>query len=1435
MLILYKWNVYKRGCALINQIAHNSLLPFYRSNQLGQAGGNYNLCFSYSLHDKKTADLLIEKVIELVKLKAYLRQNFSIKSKKLLTNIHHDLLPEVIYYKSKIGDLDQLEDKLINEIHDLNTGSPIKISCIQVENPAHFIVLLNIHHIVMDGITLDRFLEDLNRLLANRVVDHESIEAYASMLSAEQPLKKQVPEPLIDAYLNKIEHVATEIEFYTDLDEHEALHYKQVLPKNTFDLLQAFCHQHQFSPFNILLVVYEIFLAKILNQKQMLVSYPINIRSNKAINGCFLNVVDLPLSLTKKSSFLSVLHELKALFPTLKLAAKHMLEKPKHGRTPIFSSLTVADLPVLMIAGNTYTAKSYPQITYANVSLKYREQHGQLFFVCDVIKGLFPTYFTETILTRFFSFLEKILHLPNVLLIELDLLSEEEKQTLLVDFNQTTVNYPENKTINQLFEAQVKKTPTDIALVVDGQKISYLALNQRANQLARYIENAFFNLTQRNIQPDDLIPIFVERNLDMLITMLAILKTGAAYVPIDSSFKKQRIQYILDDIQSPILLTQHRLEKKLKTLTKLPCLFVDDNAYHLESNQDVIVNNKPHHLAYVIYTSGTTGMPKGVMVEHFSVINTLHVMYGLYEIQKHKKVTAYTSYVFDVSVVEIFTVLTQGGELHLLTQQRKDVQKLAKYLNQEKIEVVYLPPAILALLPKIDFPALKIIMFAGETCDPATGQYWLKKHILYNCYGPTEVTIYATYKQVESRNINEIGKPLHNVTAYVLDVDNHPVSIGLIGELYLGGKGVARGYLNKQKLTNERFIANPFQTPDEKQMNNNGRLYKTGDLVRWLPDGNLEYIGRNDFQVKIMGHRIELREIEAAIQKIDDIEQSLVTVVNGAEHHKFLCAYYVAKQAISTQAILESIEKHLPHHMIPSTFIEIKKFPINSSGKIDRKLLPKPDLNTLLTEYVAPRNLAEERVCHAFSKALRLKKVGIFDDFFRVGGNSLNAIHLTSLLQHEFNINMSDVFKLRTPADIAKKIPFAQRNFREQLEKNAVICLKQEQQVQLCHLHEEKFERYKKSIQNAPKNYGLKNLKTVLLTGGTGFLGCNLLKEILESTHYVTIVLVRASNDTEAFSRLDQKFIFYFNQSLNEGDFQSRICVLAADIEKKQFGLTTANYQALAKKVDTIIHAAGFVKHYGNHNQFYSANVLATNNMLKFAELTSTKDFHYISTISILTSEAILTEDDHGLLLENHFNSYIQTKIEGENAAIRARDRGICSSIYRIGNLAFILDNHHMQENKEDNAFYTRMKYFLQLKIIPDHYTEEITPVDLTAKAIIKLFDKQELNNQIFHIFNPHLFNIASFFLRNTNYEVASVSLNNFIENIISLLHHESNQTYIEQFLLHLGLFDDVKKHTHVSKILQNRTEIILEALCFQWQPITDHHFLNYLKKWCSD
>ena len=590
---------------------------------------------------------------------------------------------------------------------------------------------------------------------------------------------------------------------------------------------------------------------------------------------------------------------------------------------------------------------------------------------------------------------------------------------IITEVNQADKPFPQNKTIHQLFEEQAIKTPDNIALVFEDKQLTYQQLNAKSNQLARYIQNKYKSITNQKLQPDTLIALYLDRSLEMIISILAVLKSGAGYVPISPDFPNDRTQYILDDTKANIVLSQSHLSDKLQDVSQnIHIISTDLEEYKDYSKDNLVSCVQPNNLAYVIYTSGTTGKPKGVMLEHKGVINRIVWMQSIYGLTDKDKVLQKTPYNFDVSVWELLWANWYGATIVIAKLDgHRDCDYLYNLMIKEKVTVSHFVPSMLDVFlnylstKELLNYSLQTVICSGEALSNNTCNNFYKLHqnvTLYNLYGPTEASIDVTYTLCEAGKKVTIGKPIYNTKIYILDNNLIPVPIGVPGELYISGVGLARGYLNLTELTKESFIKNLFATTEDI---NKGytRIYKTGDLCRWLSSGEIEYIGRNDFQVKLRGFRIELGEIENTIASIDHIQQSCVIVSKES-----LVAYYVSDIDIDDNTIQNHLADTLPEYMVPNFYMRLESFPLTINGKLDRKALPKMKISK--KEYVAPTTASQKMISQIWQEALQQDLIGIEDNFFEQGGSSITAMTVAFLLSKQFNknIHLKEIFEYPT-------------------------------------------------------------------------------------------------------------------------------------------------------------------------------------------------------------------------------------------------------------------------------------------------------------------------------------------------------------------------------------------------------------------------------------
>ncbi|TXR81336.1 non-ribosomal peptide synthetase [Bacillus sp. AR8-1] len=609
---------------------------------------------------------------------------------------------------------------------------------------------------------------------------------------------------------------------------------------------------------------------------------------------------------------------------------------------------------------------------------------------------------------------------------EIEIISEEDKRKSLVEFNNPKLDVPPQVTIHEMFERQAMIYPNAIAVTYEKEKITYKELNERANQLAHYLQ-------KKGVGPDTLVGLCVERSHEMIVGILGILKAGGAYVPLDPTYPEQRLQYILEDASIQLFVTQ----ESLKELNWLPenvesiCLDRDQDEIGKESKTLPVSSVGPKNLAYVIYTSGSTGNPKGVMIEHHNVIRLFKSTDCWYQFNEKDTWTLFHSYAFDFSVWEIWGALLYGGKLvvvpYWISRSPKDFYQL---LVEEEVTVLNQTPSAFRQLIRVCEQEdknknlqLRYVIFGGEALEPTSLLPWFQRYgeknpQLINMYGITETTVHVTYypitlDDVQHASRSNIGKRIPDLEVYILDAYQQPVPIGVDGELYIGGAGLARGYLNRPELTAERFISHPFSS-DLK-----ARLYRTGDLARYLPDGNLDYRGRIDHQVKIRGFRIEIGEIESTLHTYAYVKEAVVIVREDQPGDKRLIAYVVGDGNVD--AWREYLKAKLPSYMVPSGFVAMEAIPLTANGKVDREALPMPEEKQINSECVGPRNSNEQILTTIWKRVLGVKKVGIYDNFFEIGGDSILSIQIISQAsQVGLKLTPKQMFECPTIAELAQ-------------------------------------------------------------------------------------------------------------------------------------------------------------------------------------------------------------------------------------------------------------------------------------------------------------------------------------------------------------------------------------------------------------------------------
>jgi amino acid adenylation domain-containing protein/non-ribosomal peptide synthase protein (TIGR01720 family) len=812
----------------------------------------------------------------------------------------------------------------------------------------------------------------------------------------------------------------------------------------------------------VMLAAFNVLLSKISTQEDIVIGTPTAGRRHadlEEIIGMFVNTLALRNYPRGDKIFLDFLRQIKdntlMAFENQDYPFEELVEQlpvnREVSRNPLFDVVFVMQNFAARKPGKTQMKlKPYPyrnKIAKFDLTFQAVEAKEKLLFILEYCTKLFKTETTARFIEYFKKILLSILENPGQKISGIEILPGEEKNRLLFEFNQTDADYPKDKTLHELFREQVQRTPDHIALVwkeegwkgrrVEGKReeepfgqvldafggmhISYKELNEKSDRLACL-------LIEKGVRPDTLVAIMLERSVEMIVGILGILKAGGAYLPIDPDYPEERINYMLTDSNAKILLTERDINPSPKALLTL------SEGRPFNSHHSSFITHHSCYLAYSLYTSGTTGKPKGALIKHSNVVRLMFNDKFQFDFSESDVWTLFHSFCFDFSVWEMYGALLYGGKLVIVPRMvSRDTQGFLQLLKEEQVTILNQTPSAFYNLVSLELKQpkrelhLRYIIFGGEALAPARLEEWQAAYPdtkLINMYGITETTVHVTCKEITRKEIKSntcnIGQPIPTLSIYLIDKYLHLVPIGAAGELIVGGEGVARGYLNRPELTSEKFI--------EGTRGLAPLLYRSGDLARWLANGELEYLGRIDQQVKIRGFRIELGEIENQLLGHDEIKEAAVISKADESGEKCLCAYFASHKALPVSGLREYLSKELPDYMVPAYFTRLEKIPLTSNGKIDRKALPKPGIAIAEENLEAPGNQIEEKLIEIWQQVLGIERIGINNNFFEIGGDSIKAIQISARLQqYGLKMEIRDLFLNPTVKQLSKYIKKIER------------------------------------------------------------------------------------------------------------------------------------------------------------------------------------------------------------------------------------------------------------------------------------------------------------------------------------------------------------------------------------------------------------------------
>lgn len=925
-----------------------------------------------------------------------------------------------------------------------------------------YVFMVDIHHIISDRTSVSILIKEFSHLynrceLPPLKIRYQDYSRWQNELFESGRIRYQ-EEYWLDVFSGGIPALDICTDFQRPaVQSFEGDTFPFVIHETLADRLRKYARKSGSTINMVLLAAFNVLLSKYSGQEDIVVGTPVTGRNHgdlENVVGMFVNTLAMRNHPKGSLRFEDFLEDVKRnalrAYENQDYQFEKLVEKLEvkrdFSRNPLFDVMFVMqNMEMAKIELDGFEIEPYAfdgKISKVDFTLYVVDEDNRLHFNFEYCTGLFKKEFFERMSVHFIHILKKITDDPEMTLSQIEMLPEEERHRILFAFNNTAADYPKHKTLQQLFEEQVEKSPDTVAAVFENRQMTYGELNGKSNGLARMLRG-------KGVKPDSIVGILAERSFELLIGIWGILKAGGAYLPIDPGYPEERIKFMLEDSGAKILLVQDKFHRRfLNGSAGCPIVLMNLEESSLQGKDGINPENAntSSDLAYVIYTSGSTGKPKGVMIEHAAVINRLNWMQRKYPLGRDNAILQKTPYTFDVSVWELFWWSFTGAKVCMLTPGgEKDPGAIAETVEKNRITTIHFVPSMLSVfleyVERMDkscgLSSLQHVFASGEALTVQQVEKFNstlgsgKEIRLFNLYGPTEATVDVSYYECPKNGKIEwvpIGKPIDNIRLYILDKSNRLQPIGVHGELCISGDGVARGYMNRSELNTEKFVPDPFFEGE--------KMYRTGDLAKWLSDGNIEFLGRMDHQVKIRGFRIELGEVEARLLEHEAVKEAVVIDRVDPDGNKFLCAYLVSGKELPVQEIKKHLSRKLPDYMHPSYFVWLEAIPLGLNGKIDRAGLPEPytEIHTGV-KYMAPENDVEAKITDIWSGVLKLEKdkVGTGDNFFDLGGNSILAIQMHSLLDAEFpgKVSLIDLF---TFSDIRRLSEYIRADEKSSLE-----------------------------------------------------------------------------------------------------------------------------------------------------------------------------------------------------------------------------------------------------------------------------------------------------------------------------------------------------------------------------------------------------------------
>ena len=1392
---------------------------YYTSRIEGENSITYNMPGGILFEQKPDVKSLEKAINTILNKHIAFRTYFTLEEgevvQKTIEKIDNFHLKEV---SLPYSDLDTIFSDFLKPF-DLEKAPLMRTEIVHFDN-GKSLLLIDMHHIICDGTSMAIFIDELCKLYNGEEIENAQKIDYIDYAVWEERYRNTASFANSKLFwVNQFQKNIPVLDMPTTYPRGQVRSYRgekisTVLEEELTSQLYKVCKKYNTTPYIFLMSIYYILLYKYTNNEDIIVGSPIvgrNQKDTENMIGMFVNTLAIRQSIQGKENFEDFLKRMTehilTCFSHQDYPFDELIEnlniKRVSNRSPLFDTMFIYqnDGQANMHFKDRVTSyyEPDPHIAKFDFSLEITPTENNLICKLEYCTDLFSNKFAQNILQHYVQILNEVLKNTQIVIGKIDMLMPYEKLQICEEFNHTQYDFDLEKPLMDVFEEQVKKEPHKVALVFENKKITYQKLDELSSMVA-------YSLIKKNIKPGEIVAIKMPRSASIPIAMLGILKAGAAYLLIDPELPEDRIHDML------------QITNCVYMLTSIPDIRYSE--IPKDFSPVFVKNTNP---LSVVFTSGSTGTPKGTLLHRRGMLNLVYAYAERMHVKTFNHFASICAVSFDMFAVEIFVPLLNGKTLYLANyEEHKIPTAMGELITKNKIDFILITPSKLNLLllteeTRKSLSILKSIQTGGEAL---TGNFYetIRKYTsatICNEYGPTETTACCSCQEIESPKEITIGKPLPNVQIYLCDKDGNLCPIGVPGEICIAGAGVSYGYIGREDLSKKAFTDNPF---------GEGKLYHSGDIAKWNEKGEICYIGRKDFQIKIHGLRIELSEIEKRILAIPGVTNCRV-LYHDEKNNEYLTAFFTAKLFLNVSQIKMELQKYLPLYMIPRYIIPLSKMPLTANGKIDTKALENYKIQNIQSNnYVPPKTKEQKIFCQILEKLLSTK-VGIYDNLFDIGLDSLMAIKLkVELLSKKIDISYADIFKYPTVYELAGR----------NTQTTTTVDLADYDYSQI----------HQFLARPADDTIFTNDTNNVLLLGANGFVGAHILYSFLKKDKGNIYCIVRDKDGRKAKERLLEVLHFYFKEELDEY-LDTRFFILTGSVTKENFGLNLEELQEMSSKVSCVINAAANVKHFGNYEKFKEINVDATQNMIQFC-LQYHKRFLHISSLSVSgnslanvgekeeNKEKISFSENNLYVGQNLENVYVRSKFEAEKLILESCiQKGLEAQILRLGNITNRMSDGYFQINPYENAFLVRLVTFLNLHILPQELLGqylEFTPVDSCGDAIITVLQNKNLSQTIYHIYNNHHLDMIDFitYIKDLGIHMKIVTDKEFSKQMTKMLKNKEQKAKISGIVNDLTSDKKLEYTSHI-QITAEETIHFLQKVQFEWPKIEKSYIEKYI------